>query len=158
MKTLTLMIGISGSGKSTYVNDNFPDHQLISSDDITETIGGEFITTWAFFNSKERYRDISVYDAVSKTICEANMKRGRAIVIDDLNIDKEKIKNWVDLADKYNYQKHAVLIHESLSTCMTRRNDMPFGILTGMYNQFTGLISDDEFLKIFDKCLKIYRG
>ena len=42
-------------------------------------------------------------------MCEALMKRKRNIVIDNLNTDIKDITIWLDLADKYNYKKQAIV-------------------------------------------------
>ena len=145
------MIGISGSGKSSYIDNNLSNYQLLSADDIKGTIGGEFYTTWAFFNSKERYREISAIDAVLKTNCEALMKRGRPIVVDDLNIDRPKINEWIELAKKYDYQIEAIILNIPLLTCIERRNnEVDPEDLQNMYERFNNLISDPELSSIFD--------
>ena len=150
MKTIILMIGISGSGKSTYIDDNLFNCQLLSADDIKDAIGGEFYTTWAYFNSKKRYREVSAISAVMKTNCEALMKRGRPIVVDDLNIDKPKIVEWAELAKKYNYQIEAVILKTPLFTCISRRKDEDEVDLEDMLERFNNLISDPELSSIFD--------
>jgi predicted kinase len=150
MKTIILMIGISGSGKSTYIDKHLSNYQLISPDDIKDVIGGEFYTTWASFNSKEKYSEISANDAVAKTSCEAYMKRERPIVIDDLNIDKNKIKEWLNLADKYDYKKTAIILKESFDVCISRRSDFPIEILKGLKYKFEFILDDCETMNMFD--------
>lgn len=147
---IVLMIGITGSGKSSYVDKHLKSYQLICQDDIRETIGGEFITTWAFFHSKDRYREISANDAVAKTSCEALMKRGRDIVIDDLNIDPEKIKEWLDLADKYKYSKYAIIFNTPLDECLKRRDDCPSIVIKEIQENLTTLLENKPLMNRFD--------
>jgi len=117
---LVLMIGIPGSGKSTYIDKHLNDYQLICSDDILETIGQEFYTTWKH-NGNDYDLNKSSIEAVEQTMCEALMKRKKNIVIDALNIDKDKVTFWLDLADKYNYKKKAIVLRESVMICFKRR-------------------------------------
>jgi len=150
MKIITIMIGIPGSGKSSYVDKYLNDQQLISSDNIREVIGGNFLTTWAFFNEEDKYRTVSCIDIVAKTSCKAYMERMRPIVIDDLNISKELVTPWLDLADEYGYKKIAIIMKEKLDKCILRRNDFQIEQLTEMHKQFNTLLEDKNFLKRFD--------
>ena len=147
MKTLTILIGIPGSGKSTYIDEMLPDNQIISMDDIKESIGMEFFIPWP---SNGAYNNVSAIDAVAKTMCKALMKREKQIVIDDLNIDEHRLTEWLDIADEYNYKTKAIVIDKHFVVCLSRRRDIPKSIMKEMEMQYNSLLKNKSLLDRFD--------
>jgi len=146
---IILMSGLPGSGKSTYIDKHLKDYQLICSDDILETIGQEFYTTWVI-NKSEYVLNKSAVQSVEQTICESLMKRGRPIVIDSLNLNKEKIKYWLDLADKYHYKKEIIILKIEIDTCLLIR-DVDKEIVIEYNNKLEDIINDKKLLNRFDQ-------
>jgi len=146
---IILMVGLPGSGKSSYIDEHLKDYQLICSDDILETIGQEFYTTWVI-NKSEYVLNKSAVQAVEQTTCESLMKRGRPIVIDSLNLNKEKIKYWIDLADKYHYIKEIIILKIEIDTCLLIR-DVDKEIVIEYNNKLEDIINDKKLLNRFDQ-------
>ncbi len=150
-----ILIGIPGSGKSSYVNTNFSEYQVIDTDSIKDAIGMEFQTIWPFPEGAERYRKISAIDAVAQTICKAHMQQGRNIIVEDLIVTKEKLVEWLDIADKYSYKKKAIILNEDLMVCSSRRKDFPIELLTELFAQFKVLLENENLLNRFDERINI---
>ncbi len=147
---IILMIGIPGSGKSTYVDKYFKNYHIICNDDIQEVIGGEFSTTWVDYNSEKKYFQIPVTKAVERTSGEAAMKRKKSIIIDNKNIIEQDIKHWLDLADEYNYKKTAIIMKEKIDKCFSRKN-IPITILYEELEKFNNIINNKKILNRFNK-------
>jgi len=147
---LVLVIGIPGSGKTTYIDNNLKDYQLFCGDDLFDSIGIEFHTTWYDKDAKEKYiLNKSAVQAVKQTACEASMIRKRPIVIDDLNLEKDVIKYWLDLADKYKYKKTAIILREDVLTCFYRR-EIPIETMRENNDKLLDLLENKNLLNRFD--------
>ena len=147
---LVLVMGIPGSGKSTYIDKHLKNYQLFCGDDLFNSIGIEFHTAWYDKDSKEKYiLNKSAVHAVKQTACEASMIRKRPIVIDDLNLEKDVIKYWLDLADKYKYKKTAIILRENVLTCFYRR-EILIEDMQENNDKLLSLLKNKDLLNRFD--------
>lgn len=89
--SITLMVGLSRSGKSTYVNNKSRGEIIISSDDIRRALGIEWDV-----NLEPVVQSIMYYSAA------AHLIRGGCITIDATNLTKAVRKQWIDLARRMN--------------------------------------------------------
>lgn len=88
---LVVMVGVSGSGKSTYAKKHYHTHVIHSLDDISE-------------------KDRKIW--LNKI--EQSLKKGESVVADDENVSKTRRKKLIDLARKYNVRVIAVYLNYPL--------------------------------------------
>jgi predicted kinase len=116
-KKLYLMIGIPGSGKSTYVNNLVKDYgvQVVCADDIRKAFGH------VFYGAIE-----PMIHAWTYTQARALMSRGFDVVIDECNTRPEYIRRWRQAAVEFGYEIIGVHIITDKATCIARRDDGKF--------------------------------
>lgn len=95
-KNLILIRGCSGSGKSTYIKNNFPTAFICSADYYHIDINGNY--NWSFDN-------MAAAHIFSKNACKAAMINNvPVIVIDNTNTLLEEIKPYIEMANQYDYK------------------------------------------------------
>mgnify|MGYP003296289761 CR=1 FL=1 len=117
MAKLIMLIGIPGSGKTTYSKELKVkyDAEVISSDKVRQTYKG--------IDEKD------VFPTVYK-LCIEELKEGRNVIIDATHITPKVRKRSFDALDQYgiNYEKVAIYIETSVEECARRveiRNQDP---------------------------------
>jgi len=118
---LVVMIGASGSGKSTFAARHFAPTEVISSDHCR-----------ALVIDDETDQSISgdAFDLV-KAIAEKRLKHRRLTVIDATNVRAADRKGWIELARRWHALPVAVVIDPGIDTCFERNKARPnrdFGI------------------------------
>tara|TARA_Y200000002_G_scaffold344872_1_gene318399 strand:+ start:1379 stop:1789 length:411 start_codon:yes stop_codon:yes gene_type:complete len=90
------MRGLPGSGKSTYVKENFPDAVVCSADSFFLNEDGEYI----FVNWKLQ----QAHQHCFRTFIDAVTSDAETIVIDNTNICRWEYENYVFMAEKFGYR------------------------------------------------------
>ena len=107
------MVGIAGSGKTTYVRYNLPGHDYVSMDDLQK--GG----SWPAERRRlvDRYgeeRPLSLSKLSSRNkeaecvLVDDALKARRDVVVDDTNLTREIRKPYLQLAQKHRAAIRAV--------------------------------------------------
>ncbi|MER8626123.1 AAA family ATPase [Mesorhizobium sp. M1143] len=117
---LVVLIGSTGSGKSTFAARHFLPTEIISSDRCR-----------AFVSDNETDQDVSAdaFDLV-REIAGKRLKHRKLAVIDATNVRPADRKAWVELARKWHALPVAVVIDPGVDVCIARnalRADRPFG-------------------------------
>jgi len=110
-KEMVLMIGLQGSGKSTYVNNKLAaTHQVLCLDDIRLALGVEY---------SKRLEPVvrSTADIMARSI----MERGLPIVVDGINTSIFIVRKYIDLAEEYKYSSVGIYLHIDSAICRKRR-------------------------------------
>jgi predicted kinase len=135
MKEIILTIGLPGSGKSTYVNNNFigikSGYQILCLDDIRLAMGDVF---------NRKTEDIII--AMHNIMARAFMERELPIVIDSTNISKKVVSYWQELADEYGYNMRGIFFDIPIEECMRRKcdtNKLTIEVYERMYKQLEEL-------------------
>ncbi len=129
-KTLVLMCGPIGAGKSTFCSKYFNGH-IVSADHFRELISGDA-------NNQDVSRN--AFELLTALV-ETKMKLGFPVVIDNLNHKAKSRRDWFKLAEKYGYRKEVILFDEvTLETCQkqnaSRQRVVPSDIVEKSFNDF----------------------
>ena len=151
VKTLILMRGVSGSGKSTVAKK------------LQSKLGGVIFSTDDFFTDKDGVynfdkKQLSNYHSQNELKAESAMKKGiTPIIIDNTNTQPWEMKNYVELADRYNYRVvikqpgdddfEDVSLEEILKRQQQRADknkQIPSNVVHNMYTRFVPRVSLDD--------------
>ncbi|MES0211976.1 polynucleotide kinase-phosphatase [Mesorhizobium sp. M0028] len=117
---LVVLIGSTGSGKSTFAARHFLTTEIISSDQCR-----------ALISDDETDQDVSAdaFDLV-REIAGKRLKHRRLAVIDATNVRAADRKPWIELARKWHALPVAVVLDPGVEVCVARnavRADRQFG-------------------------------
>jgi len=118
--SLVVLIGVSGSGKSSFANRFFKRTEILSSDECRALV------------SDDENNQASTNDAfdVLYYIAGKRLKNGLLTVVDATNIQKESRKGLVELAKKYHCLPVAIVLDLPEKVCEERdrnRTDRSLG-------------------------------
>jgi predicted kinase len=111
--TVTLMCGLPGSGKTTWIKNNKKsDTDIISLDDIRHSIFGH-----------QFYRDAEPWIlAFAASMAKILLEQKRSIIIDATNLLPFMRNTWRTMAQKYGAKIELVLLDVPLAVCIKRNN------------------------------------
>lgn len=118
--SLVVLIGASGSGKSTFAYKYFKPTEIVSSDRCRGLVSDDE-------NSQAASSDAF---ALARYITSLRLKNGLLTVIDATNVQEEARKDWVKLAREYHCLPVAIVLNMSEKVCSERnlsRADRDFG-------------------------------
>lgn len=110
--SLVIMIGGTGSGKTTFVNKHFSPDEIISSDTIRKMITGA-----------EGNEDNTVVFSYMNTIISERLKRKLTTVVDATHLNEESRHDMIMLAKKYYALPIAFVMNTSLTKCLENNNN-----------------------------------
>lgn len=117
---LVVLVGVSGSGKSTFAQQHFLPTEVLSSDFcralVTDDENDQSATKAAF--------DVLDY------IAERRLERGKLTVVDATNVQVEARRSLVELAKRNHVLAVAIVLDMPLELCASRneaRKDRQFG-------------------------------
>lgn len=118
--SLVVLIGATGSGKSTFAKKHFKPTEIVSSDIcrglISDDENNQAVSSDAF--------------ALARYIAGMRLKRGLLTVIDATNVQEESRRDWVNLAREYHVLPVAIIINVPEKVCVERnklRSDRNMG-------------------------------
>jgi protein phosphatase len=117
---LVVLIGATGSGKSTFAAKHFLPTEVISSDKARGLVSDD-----------DTNQDVTAdaFDLV-RTIAEKRLKHRRLAVVDATNVRPSDRKAWIELARRWHALPVAIVIEPGIDVCIERnktRPDRPFG-------------------------------
>lgn len=118
--SLVLLIGASGSGKSTFANKHFKKHEVVSSDVCRGIVSNDE-------NNQAATGD--AFDLLNFIITK-RLKNGLLTVVDATNVQKESRKKLINLAREYHTLPVAIVLDLPQRICEDRnenREDRNFG-------------------------------
>ncbi|MBX9925298.1 MAG: polynucleotide kinase-phosphatase [Hyphomicrobiaceae bacterium] len=117
---LVVLIGASGSGKSTFAKRHFKPTEIVSSDDCRGMVDDDATSLEATSDA---------FDLV-QTIASVRLKRRRLTVIDATNVRKEDRARLVTIAKRHHALAVAIVVNPGEEVCHARnatRPDRQFG-------------------------------
>ena len=109
---MVIMIGFPGSGKSTFVKNNFSNYTILSGDELKT--------------------EVKIIKEINKNI------ENTSIIIDAINLTKEKRKKFIDIANNYNIPVKCIYMNVSKEQTLLQNNkkDKPVpAIVFNIYNK-----------------------
>ncbi len=113
--SLVLMIGASGSGKSSFAAKHFHKHEVVSSDTCRGMVSNDE-------NSLEATNDAF---ALLHYLVGLRLKRGLLTVIDATNVQAYARKQLIALAREHHVLPVAIVLNLSADTCEARNAERP---------------------------------
>lgn len=167
MRTLLLMRGAPGSGKSTYIEKNNLKKYALSADEIRLLIQTPIMQTNGNFAISQNNDKVW---SVLFDILEARMQRGEFTVIDATNSKTKEMTRYRELAKAYRYRIYCVdFTNLPIEICKERNKQraeykqVPDEVIDKMYARFNGqkiprdieILKPDELNKILIKPLDV---
>ena len=118
--SLVLLIGASGSGKSTFVKKHFTKHEIVSSDECRGIVSNDE-------NNQGATSD--AFDLLHYIIGK-RLKNGLLTVVDATNVEQKSRKSLIQLAREYHTLPVAIILDLPQQVCEARnlqRPDRNFG-------------------------------
>lgn len=149
MRTLVLLRGIPGSGKSTWIKEHKLENYTLSSDQIRSLFHGPELTETG---SKVLIEDDqeTIWNTFMKVL-ESRMVRGEFIVVDSTNITKKDVGKFLNQARLYRYRIFCIDFTDiSMEEAKQRNREreelkrVPDYVIEKFYNR---LINEENFPK-----------
>lgn len=168
MRTLLLMRGAPGCGKSTFIEQNNLKKYTLCADEIRLLIQTPIMQTDGSFAISQN-NDNKVWSTLFD-ILETRMQRGEFTVIDATNSKTKEMTRYRDLAKAYRYRIYCVDFTDlPIEVCKQRNKQrpefkqVPDEVIDKMYSRFEGqkiprdieILKPDELEKILIKPLDI---
>jgi protein phosphatase len=118
---LVVLIGASGSGKSTFAATHFAPTEVISSDRARG---------WVSDDETDQSVSADAFELV-RAVAEMRLKHRRLTVIDATNVRPADRKGWIEVARRWHALPVAIVIDPGISVCVEHnkgRADRPFGV------------------------------
>ena len=111
---LAVMIGISGSGKSTYANGlkTSLNAELVETDAIRLELTG---------NAEDQSQNGKVFEVARKRVNDI-LAQGKNAIIDATSLTIRDRKDWIDIAKNNNAEVRAYFIDTPVSICKSQNN------------------------------------
>jgi predicted kinase len=109
---LIVLVGVPGSGKSTWASRNASEAVIVSQDDLIDAI-----TPSGF-----QYSARPIYGAAEEAVARSALGLGRLVIIDRTNRTRSLRQRWLALAREANCPAVAIVMSADIETCRVRNN------------------------------------
>lgn len=113
--SLIVLIGATGSGKSSFAAKHFKSTEVISSDHARGLVADD---------ETDQSVSSDAFDLV-RAIAEKRLKHRRLTVIDATNVRPADRKGWIELARRWHALPVAVIIDPGIKVCIERNRHRP---------------------------------
>lgn len=113
-REVVVLIGLPGSGKTTWIRDNLPKHIRISHDELSASLTGDWKRSM-----------VGVYHMVEEFIARTALMTGYNIVIDRTNYHEKTQERWRYIAESTGADIRFVHVTCSVNTCVERMKERP---------------------------------
>lgn len=151
---LILMVGIPGSGKSTTAQKLFPNHIIISRDRISQMSKDEKAYLLKTYNEKYG-KKLDVQRKREYVLIEDARIQNKNIVIDNVNIDRNARRPYIEYAKRHNYSVKALFfknIQAAYEQNRKREKRLDDAILTKYVNRLEPPNKDEgiEYIQVIN--------
>ena len=114
MKTIYVMCGLPRSGKSTYIEKFLNKYFILSADRLRKLVYGQ-----RYFSFGEplvwHIRQIILHELLDQSV---------SIVIDEINVTRERRQPLIELGKKYGYRVICIWIQTPVDICTNREPEL----------------------------------
>jgi predicted kinase len=146
--TVTLMCGVPGSGKSTWIKNNKKSNvDIISLDEIRRSVYGH-----------QYHKDADVWViAFAKSMAILLLKQNRSIIVDATNVIPFMRNAWRDIADQYGAVTELVLFDIPLKVCKQRNagRSKDQRVPNKVIERFAKLMTPPSKYETYDKIIHV---
>jgi F420-dependent oxidoreductase-like protein len=143
--SLVVLVGPPASGKSTWARQQFPSHQVVSSDGLRAVVGtGE--------HDQRASKD--AFDVLDLVV-ERRLRRGLTTVVDSLGTDAKRRDRWRAAAEAAGRPAVAVVFDVDAATCRARNRardrPIPAAVVTSMLTRWPddrAAVTHDDFAAV----------
>jgi F420-dependent oxidoreductase-like protein len=114
-RTLVVLAGPSGAGKTAWAREHFRDSQIVSTDDLRALVG----------EGPHDQRAGTDAFAVLDLVLERRLRRGLLTVVDSLGLDTQRRRAWVEIARRHSAACHVVAFDTAPADCRARNRARP---------------------------------
>jgi len=141
---LVLLVGVPGSGKSTYVEEHMKGYTIVSRDALIMEAADPRLS----YSEAWREADHQEIDRKLMTIFSTALKNGEDIVIDMTNMTKKGRRKFIIPARQKNYYISAIVFlvrteDAYINRCLLSKKFVPWHAIVGMMNRFTFPLADE---------------
>jgi alkanesulfonate monooxygenase SsuD/methylene tetrahydromethanopterin reductase-like flavin-dependent oxidoreductase (luciferase family)/predicted kinase len=130
---LVLLVGASGSGKSTWAAVHYRAAEVVSSDALRAVVGSGTADLDA---SDEAF-------AILDQVVAGRTRRGLTVVVDTLGLDPDRRAGWAALARKAGLDTVAIVFDTPAATCRARNSardrPVPANVLNAQLQRLSGV-------------------
>lgn len=114
MSKLIILSGVAGTGKSTYIKENYPDAFVVSSDDIGKAAGLKSNENWVFTEMYEQIKN-------------AMAQKEETIVVDSTMLTRTRRMTVLNQTrpDKTGYNVEVIQLHKPLEQIIEQNSNRP---------------------------------
>lgn len=130
MPAFVMVVGLPGSGKSTYIEKYYQTFNVHSSDAIREELSGDV-------NNQDINKQ--VFNTLHKRVKE-DLSNGKSVVYDATNISWKRRKTFLQELNSIKCRKECILMATPFELCVQRNNArdrvVPYFVIERMYKNF----------------------
>ena len=124
--SLVVLVGPPASGKSTWAAEQFPSHQVVSSDALRAVVGTD---------EHDQRASKDAFDVLDLVV-QRRLRRGLTTVVDSLGTDAKRRRRWIRAAADAGRPSVAVVFDTDDATCRARNRardrSIPTSVMTSM--------------------------
>jgi predicted kinase len=132
-----MMIGLPGSGKSTYIKENLQNLPIVSKDEMRVKI---------FRKDYDQANEIYI-SRISQYICDLLIENNISFILDETHSKKDRRKKIIDRY-KNKCKIIGIFINEKPEICKERRINFPEEIMDKKIKEFEVPTEDEGFNKL----------
>lgn len=145
-----IMVGLPGSGKSTYIKDNLSSNiEIVNQDSIRVKLGIMKDINQKRIGNEEQEKEVT---RINDKRIEQLIKDRKNFVIDNTNIKVGKIDHYLDLLKHTNANIKIIIIDTPIEVCKERRKeDIPEKVFDDMkigLDKVKSKYKDNKYTKI----------
>jgi F420-dependent oxidoreductase-like protein len=132
---LVVLVGVAGSGKSTWAASCFGEHQIVSSDALRAVVG---------LHERDQRASKDAFDLLDR-IADARLRRGLTTVLDTTGLEGKRRAAWVAMARQRGRPVHAIVLdvgdRVTRSRNRAREDAVPSAIVTSQLRALPDVVA-----------------